>query len=343
LAELPLVRLAFSRAELSFAKVRALTRIAESETEVELLELARHLAAAQLERAVRAYRRVTTEEAAAVQAAACLDWYWDEDGSLVLKGRLAPEEGAVFLQALEAAHNLLRVRRSDVEGGSAEPRPTNADAHAAVADAALSSVQGERAGGERYHVVVHVDAAALSDRGEGGCELAEGPAVEAETARRLACDAALVRLTERDGETLSVGRKTRAVPPSVRRALHARDRGCRFPGCENHRFVDAHHVRHWALGGETRLENLVLLCRRHHRLVHEGRYSVERLSRDELRFRDPSGRPIPGAPRPPPGGLDGLVDGNRPRTIDARTYDSGAGDRMDLDLAVAALLAIRQS
>jgi hypothetical protein len=342
LAELPLVRLAFSRGELSFAKVRALTRIAEEETEEELLELARHLTAAQLERAVRAYRRVTSDEADKVQAAAHLDWYWDEDGSLVLKGRLAPEDGAVFLQALDAAHDVLRVRGSDEERGSAEPRPTNAEALVAVADAALSSDQGKRVGADRYQVLVHVDADALSDRSGGGCELADGPALAAETARRLACDAALVRLTERDGETLSVGRKTRTVAPSLQRALRARDRGCRFPGCENHRFVDAHHVRHWAHGGETTLDNLVLLCRRHHRLVHEGGYSVERLSRDELRFRDPSGAPIPDTPRPPPGGLEYLLHGNRPFAIDADTYHSGAGDRMDLDLAVQALLAIRQ-
>jgi Domain of unknown function (DUF222)/HNH endonuclease len=342
LGELPLVRLAFSRGELSFAKVRALTRIAEEETEEELLELARHLTAAQLERAVRAYRRVTTEEADAVQAAAYVDWYWDEDGSLVLKGRLAPEDGAVFLQALDAAHDVLRSRGSGEERGSAEPRPTNAEALVAVADAALSSGQAERAGGDRYQVVVHVDGAALSDGGEGGCELADGPSLAAETARRLACDAGLVRLTERDGETLSVGRKTRAVPPALRRALRARDRGCRFPGCENHRFVDAHHVRHWADGGETGLDNLVLLCRRHHRLVHEGGYSVERVSKDELRFRDQWGAPIPDTPRPPPGGLDGLLDGNRPLAIDADTYRSGAGDRMDLDLAMEAFLAIRQ-
>jgi len=102
LVELPCIRAAFAVGELSYAKVRALTRIAEPESEEELLELARHLTAAQLDRAVRAYRRVTTDQAAALQDAAYLGWCWDEDGSLVLRGRLAPEEGAVFLEALEA-------------------------------------------------------------------------------------------------------------------------------------------------------------------------------------------------------------------------------------------------
>jgi hypothetical protein len=177
LGELPLIRAAFARGELSYAKVRALTRIAESETEEELLRLALDLTAAQLERAVRAYRRVTTEEAAAVQATADVDWYWDDDGSLVFRGRLAPEDGAVFLKALDAARDALWERQRDVERGSAEPRPTNADALAAMAELALSGT--ERAGGERHQVVVHVDQAALVGGEEGG-ELADGPAIAPE-------------------------------------------------------------------------------------------------------------------------------------------------------------------
>lgn len=131
LAELPAIRAGFARGQISFAKVRALTRVADPANEERLLELALELTAAQLERALRAYRRLTTEEAAAVQEAAYLDWYWDEDGSLVVRGRMAPEDGAVLLQALEAGHAALRPR------GSAEPRPTGADALAAVAELAL--------------------------------------------------------------------------------------------------------------------------------------------------------------------------------------------------------------
>src|SRR5438034_3915552 len=258
LAELPRIRAAFSCGEVAFAKVRALTRIAEPETEEDLLGLALQMTAAQLERAERAYRRVTTKEAVAVQENAYLDCSWDEDGSLVVRGRLAPEDGAVFLQALDAAHEALR------GCGSAEPRATNAEALAAMADLALAGTG--RTGGERHQVVVHVDEAALAGAGEGGCELEDGPPLAAETARRLACDSSVVRVSERGGKTLSVGRKTRSIPPALRRALKRRDRGCRFPGCENHLFVDAHHVRHWAHGGETSLDNLVLLCRHHHRL-----------------------------------------------------------------------------
>jgi hypothetical protein len=187
-------------------------------------------------------------------------------------------------------------------------------------------------------VVVHVDGAALADA-EGGCELAEGPALAAETARRLACDASMVELKERGGEPLSIGRKTRSIPPALRRALRRRDRGCRFPGCENHRFVDAHHIEHWARGGETSMENLVLLCRTHHRLVHEGGYLVERLPACKLRFRYPWGEPLPDAPQPLPGSLDSLLQRNGELQVGADSYRSGAGDRMDLDLTVQALVA----
>ena len=333
LVELPCIRAAFAVGELSYAKVRALTRIAEPESEEELLELARHLTAAQLDRAVRAYRRVTTDQAAALQDAAYLGWCWDEDGSLVLRGRLAPEDGAVFLEALETGREAVRERRRDVERGSAEPRPTNAEAFAAAAELALSAAGAARAGGERHQVVVHVDHAALTGEGEGDCELAEGPAIAPETARRLACDSSVLLISESGRKTMSVGRKTRSVPSALRRALRRRDRGCRFPGCENHRFVDAHHVQHWARGGETRLDNLVLLCRRHHRLVHEGGYSVERLAGDKLAFRDPWGGLIPDAPQPARGSVECLLEAG------AGSYAAGAGDRMDLDLAVQALLA----
>jgi hypothetical protein len=330
LGRLPVIRSAFGSGQISFAKVRALTRVADPANEESLLELALELTAAQLERALRAYRRVTTEEAAAVQEAAYLDWYWDDDGSLVVRGRLAPEDGAVLLEALEAGHAALRPR------GSAEPRPTGAEALAAVGELALSG--REQSGGDRHQVIVHVDEAALAGA-EGGCELAEGPALAPETARRLACDATAVELKERGGEPLSVGRKTRSIPPALRRALRRRDRGCRFPGCENHRFVDAHHIEHWARGGETSVDNLVLLCRRHHRLVHEGGYLVERLAAGKLRFRYPWGEPLPDAPRPPPGSLDGLLKRNGRPPVGADSYRSGAGDRMDLDLTVNALLA----
>lgn len=325
LPELPLIHAAFAHGELSYAKVRALTRVATAESEEELLELARACTAAQLERTVRAYRRVTTEEAREQQEDARLDVFWAADGSLEIHGRLASEDGALLLRALDAMRDTLPRQA----GGSAEPRParqaSNAEALVAVADASLAGSTGDRSGGERYQVVVHADEAALSHDGDGGADLDDGSAVAPETARRLACDASVVRN----------GRKTRTISPALRRALRARDRICRFPGCENRRFLDAHHVHHWARGGPTTLDNLVLLCRRHHRLVHEGGFGLDRRGR----FYDPRGRPLRVVPPRPRGDPDELVERNGGLAIDGRTCESGAGERLDLGLAVEFLIA----
>ncbi len=330
LPELPLIHAAFARGEVSYAKVRALTRVAEPHSEEELLRLGRVLTAAELERAVRAFRRVTTAEASRQHEEERVGWWWDDDGALVIRGRLAPEDGALFLRALDAMRESLWERSEDGRG-SAEPRPrpTNAEALAAMADAALTGAT--RSGGERHLVVVHADADALSHDAEGSCELDEGGAIAPETARRLACDASVVRMSERRGKPLRVGRRTRTISPALRRALQRRDRRCRFPGCENRLFVDAHHIRHWARGGETRLDNLVLLCRRHHRLVHEGGYAID----ERLRFYDPYGRPLARAPALARGDPDTLADPSRgPGTLSVVWPD-----RMDLGLTVSGMLA----
>jgi hypothetical protein len=177
-------------------------------------------------------------------------------------------------------------------------------------------------------VVVHADEAALSHDGDGGCELDDGSALAPETVRRLACDASVVQH----------GRRSRTIPAALRRALQRRDRGCRFPGCENRRFVDAHHVDHWAQGGETTLHNLLLLCRHHHRAVHEGGYRVDR----QGRFFYPWGGQIQSSPRLPRGQLDELAERNRDLAIDAGTCASGLGDCLDLAAAVDYLLEIER-
>ena len=353
LGELPLVRERFRRGELSYSKVRAITRIATPQIEEELVEMARFATAAQLERLVRGYRRAVSLESAEV---AYRDRFfsheWDEDGSLCIRGRLTPEDGALFLKALEAGREAIRERcgghDQGAQGGSAEPGPprrvNDADALMQVAEAALAGDRGVRSAGERHQVVVHVDAEALGgDEEQGHCRLDDGPAIPAETARRLACEASLVAMLHGAKGTLDVGRKTRAIPPSLRRALQARDEGhCRFPGCENRRWVDAHHIQHWARGGETKLDNLVLLCTHHHRLLHEGGFGVCRQGDGRLVFRRPDGRVVPSLPSPARGGCGELRARNRraglrigPRT----SMPLGRGEPFDRDLAVAGLLA----
>ena len=128
-------------------------------------------------------------------------------------------------------------------------------------------------------------------------ELEEGPFLATETARRLACDASIVPVVEdKDGMPLNVGRKTRSIPPAIQRALNSRDGGCVFPGCLSRHYVEGHHVKHWAHGGETSLENLLQLCHHHHRLVHEGGFHVQSSDANSFVFTRPDGRTVDPVP-----------------------------------------------
>lgn len=360
LRELPATREAFGRGELTFTKVRALTKVATPASEESLLELAGALTASQLERALRAFRRIATEEARDAHELEYVEWYVDDDGSLFLRARLAAEDGTLVVKALEAAcERVLERRRAeraaatgDTWSGSAHDRaaapgpgagdpPRSARVEALVAVAEASHAATDAGGGERVRLVVHVDAAALSSDVRGRSELEDGPLVSPETARRLGCDAELVAQVERDGLPLSVGRARRTVPPALRRLLEARDGDtCCFPGCERRRHLQAHHRQHWAHGGETSLDNLVLLCFHHHRFVHEGGYTIEADAESGLRFRNRHGVIWPTAPpRPPPGSLDALIAGNREQglRIGPDTNHNGVGGELDLELTVAAI------
>jgi Domain of unknown function (DUF222)/HNH endonuclease len=193
-------------------------------------------------------------------------------------------------------------------------------------------------------VVVHVDAAVLADPTQPGQSVLEdGVSVPAGTSRRLACEATRVVMRHAgDGSVLDVGRRTRAIPPALRRALQARDRGCRFPGCDV-RHAQSHHLRHWANGGPTCLDNLALLCRRHHRAVHEEGYRVEREADGTLRFSTPRGWPMPEAPVPPPVPADpaaALVATHQARGLSIDGWTAAPewyGERLDLGWAISVL------
>jgi 5-methylcytosine-specific restriction endonuclease McrA len=251
-------------------------------------------------------RKAEAAETARRHASRALHVYQDEVGMVTVCGRLAPEVGALLVQALAAAREVLyqRTRRKDVVVDSANvsaETPTmaqqQADALALLAETALHHGIDPGVPAERYQVVVHVDAPVLADAdAPGQSALEDGTHVSAETSQRLACDASHVVMRHgRDGRVVEVAARTRTIPPAIRRALHHRDRGCRFPGC-GIRFGQGHHIRHWAQGGPTTLSNLALLCRRHHRSVHEEGYQVDRQLDGELRFRRPDGRVLPEVP-----------------------------------------------
>src|SRR6266513_5873899 len=338
LGTLPLLAHALARGELSYAKVRALTRVATRQTEERLLAVGRAGTAEHVERIVRGWRRMDRKaevrEAARQHAGRALHVYPDEDGTVRIRGRLAPEVGALLMQALAAAREALYQRREQQQ----------ADALALLAESALHHGIDPGAPGERYQVVVHVDAAVLADPDQAGQSVLEdGLRVPAGTSQRLACDASRVVMRhDPAGRLLEVGARTRTIPPALRRALHHRDRGCRFPGC-GLRFGQGHHIRHWAHGGPTTLSNLALLCRRHHRAVHEEGYQVDRDPGGELGFRRPDGRPLPEVP-PPLAVLGDPVEILRGQhdaeglVLHARTATPGwLGERLDVGWAIDVL------
>src|SRR3989454_5193718 len=357
LGPLPRLARALAWGELSYAKVRALTRVATPETEERLLAVGRAGTADHVERIVRGWRRMDrkaeTAEAARRHASRALHVYQDEDGMVTLRGRLAPEVGAVLMQALAAARETLyqRARPQDGDAGPVDvPAETatmaqqQADALALLAETALHHGIDPGAPAERYQVVVHVDAPALADPDQPGeSVLEDGAHVPAETSRRLACDASRVVMQHGlNGRVVEVAARTRTIPPALRRALHHRDRGCRFPGC-GVRFGQGHHIRHWAQGGPTTLSNLAVLCRRHHRAVHEEGYQLDRRPDGELSFRRPDGRLLPEVPPPPavPSDPVKVVRGRHDAeglVLHARTTTPGwLGERLDVGWAIDVL------
>jgi hypothetical protein len=363
LGTLPRLAEALARGELSYSKVRALTRVATPETEERLLAVARAGTAEHVERIVRGWRRVDRQAEARETAwrhrSRAVHVYQDEDGMVAIRGRLEPEVGAVLIQALSAAREELyqraRARQAedvpagtgvvDVPAEALSMAQQQADALGLLAETALHHGLDPGAPGERYQVVVHVDAQVLADdAGAPGQSVLDGGArVPAETSQRLACDASRVVMRhDPDGRVTEIGARTRTIPPALRRALQYRDRGCRFPGC-GLPFGQGHHIRHWAKGGPTTLSNLAMLCRRHHRAVHEEGYEVESWSDGVLRFRRPDGRVLPDVPMPTlvPADAGRVLRGRHEALgldIDARTAMPGwEGERLDVGYAVDVL------
>ncbi|MCB1675400.1 MAG: DUF222 domain-containing protein [Halioglobus sp.] len=270
LDSLPQIRSALRGGKVSFSKVRAMTRVATPQNEDYLLMIANHGTAAHVERLVRNYRRVKRSEALQRDkqhhALRELNWYIDSDGSYVLKARMSPEQGARFAQALDAAtgaiHEELRNAAENVSAETSDASETpiaarRADALERIADSYLSQKEHVVTGGDRCTLHLHTDISTLQADGDGTeAELETGGSLSAnvcaEASRRLACDCGVVHWLEAGSDhvhasALDIGRRTRSIPPAIRRALQRRDGGCRFPGCTAQHHVDAHHIHHWAV------------------------------------------------------------------------------------------------
>ena len=297
LKTLPKIASSFSTGELSYSKVRPLTRVARSDNEESLLEFALNTTASRVEERCRELRCGTAEsvsEANRAYANRSLRVFRNaERGTMSITIELPLETGELLDKALDRA----RYERAPARDTSASQTPgfidecwaaQQADALVAIANAYLSG-NGEPSActSDNYLVTVHVDRSALVN-GDGRSSL------PLESVKRLCCDGdAIVIVENEEGDPLNVGRKTRTVPTAIKRALQARDKSCVFPGCHHTRFVDAHHVEHWSAGGETSLDNLMLLCSHHHQLVHEVGFSIERDYQNRWFFKRPDGRAVP--------------------------------------------------
>ncbi len=406
LAELPQIDEAFASGAISYSKVRAMTRNATPQNEAYLLNIARHGTAHHMEMLLGKYRRVQRllqcdgkdqkgnreADIATVQFAGReLNWHYDDDGMLVIRGRLTPEDGAMFIKAMKGvmaqldqpgASNETQVvadqisDTKNVSAGTLSPSQTpesqkdvpaetffaakenkphtfpqkRADALTLLAEQSFLYSEGDLAPlspPQRHQLIIHIEKDSLMQSDVHNCSIEQGPFLSPASARRLACDTSLLTVLEdSEGNVLNVGRKTRSVSPALRRALTIRDHCCRFPGCTESRFVDAHHIHHWCDGGETSMDNLVLLCRRHHRLVHEQGFDVINRGSGRFEFRRPDRRVLPEALFPQFKEQEDYVEGlaiEREHQRMGVVIDEGTavtkwlGERMDYSMGVGRL------
>ncbi|WP_022916407.1 HNH endonuclease signature motif containing protein [Ruania albidiflava] len=384
LRDLPVTQAEFAAGRLSYSKVRAITRVGTAVNEDELVQVARAASAVQLDRLCAGIRNgASLDDVNARHRRRRLSYRVEEDGSVCFSVRSSPEDGAEILEALRRAQDYLeRTAASSDAAAHLDPvqaveeevaRPghslldalvlicAQSDVAAAPEEAeAEEQVQSPGTNGDvepvrasrRSETVLHTTLTALAAAAGGDTHLELGPALHAETARRLCCDTGVVMHLHEDapagaaaegmvsmssprpGRTIDVGRRSRRPNAALFRALWHRDQGCVFPGCGRRRFLHAHHLRHWVRGGPTTLANMALLCGEHHRAHHEGGFDLR---------RGPDGTLCTYAP-------DGQMVRTVPAAVSAgRTQDSCTGDLTAMDgrpfnlgYAVSTLLVNRQ-
>jgi Domain of unknown function (DUF222)/HNH endonuclease len=352
LATVPEIARAARAGELGWDKLELLVRVVEPASESHWLTLAREMSVGQLRRVVSAYRRASGDtgdpdghERSRRRRGI---WIFDEpDGLVRVTALLEPDDAAVLRAAL-AAHVEMLWRDTEpdstkphqpgdepptdvVPATSTEVDPTLAaadplatrrvDALVSLLRTALAQPGVPDLADDSTQVMLHVDHDLLTGQADvGRSQLAGGGSVSVATARRLCCDALIRPLVHHGDQPLDIGRASRTPNRAQRRALRFRDGGCTFPGCESRHWLDAHHITHWADGGPTDLANLTLLCRHHHRLHHEGGYTIQ-VKAGRPRFHRPDGteigQPPPRAPDPHRGGT----------ALRRRHHD--AGERID--------------
>jgi len=386
LSALPAITAEFAAGRLSYAKVRALTRIATPQTEHDLVEMATPMTANQLERFAQAHRKVAAAGTGRSRPPHALTWSRVYDSDYAFRALLPAESAVVVLQALRAARDDLehpheeeqasvcaerradKLSREDAANGTSfsgdDPPEARMETARDLADALVqvcADYLNARAAAadnpDTYQVIIHAGTQAITgaepaqgvsaETLEAGrdalpishpahperCHIQDGLAISLTALAFISCDATIsTMIHDTAGAILGVGRRTRKPPPALRRAVRERDGyRCQFPGCHSRR-TDAHHIVHWANGGETKLGNLISLCKRHHALVHDKGYFIVTTPRG-FTFYSPQGTAIPACPplRAGPGDITTSHDAViTPTTI----IPPNSGGRLDLNLAI---------
>jgi hypothetical protein len=291
LTELPHLSSAFASGELSWDKTRAVAAVASDASDESLTAEAIETDVKHLERAARKARAISIEEPNSRHR----DRFFSlrrsiTIGGVRLSGFLPGADGETVIKAIE---RLADGVPKDPETGF-YPRLDERCADALVDMSAQVLSEHQPVHGERAMVVAHVDLSASLTEPHADCD--SGMSLAPETVERLMCDAVVEPVFEHGGRTIGIGRKRREPPQWLRRALVDRDEGCRFGGCTRVRGLHAHHIEHWPGGGPTDTNNLVMLCRYHHRLLHEGGWSLRGDPDRHIEFVKPSGEAVPGQP-----------------------------------------------
>lgn len=270
LHELPEILAKFRSGALSWDKVRAAARVADSDSDAEVADEAMHVSATALARRAREARR---EQLVDAQRDRYIKWWWDDTHPVLhVEGRLPDDQGVVVAKALDllTQERLPDPRFEDADHIWEHYEARCADALYRMASQAL----GSEADADKATVIVRVDARDLA-AGTATGRTPDGPTLLPDTVLRFACDARIqAEVQDAAGHTVGIGRVSRSIPPWLRRKILDRDGGCVFPGCERLRWVHIHHKKHWAHGGPTDLDNLVTLCPFHHRLIHDEGWSL---------------------------------------------------------------------
>lgn len=293
LEELPALSEAFASGELSIDKIVELTRFATPDTEAGLLRWAKGVSAACIREKGNLADRSIDEAREAEKSRSLTWWYFEENSRFGLYANLPAYQGAVVARALEHIADSLPVMPGEEEPSTGDER--RADALVALCSGGIAADSDI----DRATVFVHAQLEGLLSK-HGGCSIEGGPAIHPEIARRLLCHARVQMVVEDDtGSVVGVGRMSREPSAWMMRQIRYRDVECRFPGCGARQFTQAHHIKWWKHGGRTDLDNLILVCTFHHKLVHELGWAIRRAPDGSIVWSRPNGVRYRAGPAPP--------------------------------------------